>query len=258
MYIDTHAHFDGLGDTAAIDGAIKRAAEAGVNKMIAVGGDSARNSFMVDVASKYSFIKATVGYDRDCAEDEYLLKGLESLLDSTKNIVAIGEIGLDLHYLPESEQAQRELFREMLKLARCRMLPIVVHSRNADEATLEDLKEHVAEWGGDSDRVGVLHCFTGNVAFMKKLLDLGLYISFSGIVTFRNADALRDTVHYVPEDRLLIETDTPYLAPIPYRGKTNEPAYVVEVAKTLAMLRATTAKNIAEITTRNAEHLFGL
>ena len=254
--IDTHAHFDGLGDATAIDAAIKRAAEAGVNKMVAVGGDAARNTFMVDVAEKYSFIKAAVGYDRDCAESENSLTDLESLIDANSNIVSIGEIGLDLHDLPESEQAQRKLFCEMLSLAHRRMFPVIVHSRNADEATLEDLKEHVAEWGGDADRIGVLHCFTGNLDFMKKLLDLGMYISYSGIVTFKNADALRDTVHYVPEDRLIIETDTPYLAPIPHRGKKNEPAYVVEVAKTLAMLRATTLENIAEITTRNAERLF--
>ncbi|MCK5528590.1 MAG: TatD family hydrolase, partial [Kiritimatiellae bacterium] len=256
--IDTHVHFDGLGDADAIDAAIKRAAEVGVDRMLAVGGDTARNAFMVNVAAKYSFIKAAVGYDRDCAEAENSLTDLELLIEGNENIVSIGEIGLDLHYHPESELVQRELFCEMLALARRRMLPIVVHSRNADEATLEDLKEHVAEWGGNTDRIGVLHCFTGNLDFMKKLLDLGLYISFSGIVTFKNADALRDTVHYVPDDRLLIETDTPYLAPIPHRGKTNEPSYVVEVAKTLAMLRATTVENIAEITTCNAERLFGL
>lgn len=255
--IDTHVHFDGLGDEVAIDAAIKRAAEAGVNKMLAIGVDYERDIFAVGMAEKYKFIKAAVGYDRDCAGTEYSIPDLEALIDANKSIVAIGEIGLDFHYHPESEEAQRALFREMLQLARCRMFPVIVHTRNADEATLEDLKAHVDAWGGDNDRIGVIHCFTGNLEFMKKLLDLGMYISFSGIVTFKNADALRDVVHYVPEDRLLIETDTPYLAPIPHRGKMNEPAYVVEVAKTLAMLRATTVENITEITDRNADKLFG-
>ena len=256
--IDTHVHFDGLGDDVAIDAAIKRAAEAGIKKMLAIGVDYERNVFASGMAKEYPFIKAAVGYDRDCVGIEYSIPDLETLIDANKNIVAIGEIGLDFHYNPESEEAQRVLFCKMLELARCRMFPIVVHSRNADQATVEDLKTHVSKWNGDADRIGVLHCFTGNIDFMRKVLDLGLYISYSGIVTFKNADALRDTVHYVPEDRLLVETDTPYLAPIPYRGKTNEPAYVVEVAKTLAMLRATTIENIAKITTRNAERLFKL
>jgi TatD DNase family protein len=146
----------------------------------------------------------------------------------------------------------------MLELARKYQLPVIVHSREADDDTMALLQEHVRRWCGDPGRIGVLHCFTGIVGFARKLLDMGLMISFSGIVTFKNANNLRAVARDVPEDRLLIETDTPYLAPVPHRGKSNEPAYVVHVAEILAKIRKDTIERIAHSTARNAERLFGL
>jgi TatD DNase family protein len=134
---------------------------------------------------------------------------------------------------------------------------VVVHSREADEATLAELREHAQAWRGEPGRAGVLHCFAGDEAFARQLLDLGFHISFSGIVTFRNADALRAVARLVPDDRLLIETDTPLLAPVPVRGKRNEPAFLPHVAAKLAGVRGCSVERIAEITTANAEWLFG-
>jgi TatD DNase family protein len=146
----------------------------------------------------------------------------------------------------------------MLDLAAKHRLPVIVHSREADDDTVELLREHVRRWRGDPARIGVLHCFTGTSEFARSVLDLGLMVSFSGIVTFRNADSLRAVAREVPEDRLLIETDTPYLAPVPQRGRPNEPAYVVHVAESLAKIRNDTVEHIAHSTARNALRLFGL
>ncbi len=255
MFIDTHAHLDGIDDVTA---AIKRAQESGVTKIIAIGGEPERNLFAVKMAEKFSCIKAAVGYDRDCVNKDVSFTELRELLTGTESVVAIGESGLDFFYHPESESSQIELFERNLALANEFLLPVVVHSRNADKQTVDVLRAHIASWKGDSERVGVLHCFTGNEDFLRDVLELGLYISFSGIVTFKNADALRDVVRYVPDDRILVETDSPYLAPIPHRGSSNEPAYLVETAKVIAGLKNMTVEDIADITTRNAGMLFGL
>ena len=168
-------------------------------------------------------------------------------------ICAVGETGLDFHYHPETADAQCALFAAQLRLADEWRLPIILHTREADEATLRVLDE--TPWHGDGLR-GVIHCFTGDKAFAAQLLDRQFMISFSGIVTFRNADMLRESAAFVPDDRLLIETDSPFLAPVPQRGKRNEPAFVTHVADCLARVRDTTAEHIAELTWRNAERLF--
>jgi len=257
MLIDTHVHFDGfpLGD---VDGIICRAVSAGVEKMIAVGGAAEGNTFAVDLARRFpGKITAAAGFDREHAGQISDLAGFESFAREGK-VNAVGEIGLDYHYHPETADAQKELLRCLLQSARNLLLPVIVHSRNADDDTVGLLKEHVALWKGDPARIGVIHCFTGDSAFARRVLECGFCVSFSGIVTFTKAMDLREVVKIVPDDRLLIETDSPYLAPEPHRGKTNEPAYVRHVAEVLALVRGCSVETIAKITTANAVRLFGL
>jgi len=256
MLFDTHVHFDGLGDAGAV---MARAAEAGVTGMIAVGGSPDGNAIAVEIAEKNgSMCYAAVGYDRSCTAIDVPLNSLDTLLDGRTPVVAVGEIGLDFHYEPESRNQQKSLFELMLERARARSLPIIVHSRESDDDTLAVLTEHVRMWKGAPDRIGVLHCFTGSERFARQLLNLGFCISFSGILTFRNANGIREVAKIIPDDRLLIETDSPYLAPVPLRGKENEPAFIGHVAEALAVARGCTFEEIAELTTSNAKQLFGL
>jgi len=173
-------------------------------------------------------------------------------------VKAVGEAGLDYYYTAETAAEQKTLFNENLALAVEFEKPVVVHSRDADEDTIDLLRDFSQAWKGDELCRGVLHCFTRDAKFAKAVLDLGLYVSFSGIVTFNNADALREVVQYVPDDRLLIETDSPYLAPVPMRGKRCEPAFVVHTAEKLAELKGCSVDSIAELTSKNARTLFAL
>ena len=255
MYFDTHVHFDLIKDAA--EAVIPRAVEAGVERMIAVGVSAASSAAAVAIAARFpDRIRAAVGYDRDCAASLDAAAALGPLPEDPL-IVAIGEIGLDFHYSPDTAASQTDLFARMLETARARRLPVLVHSREAEDATLRLLREHASRWPGPADRIGALHCFTGGEELARSLVSLGFYISFSGIVTFRNADALRQAALGVPDDRLLIETDAPLLAPVPHRGQPNEPAYLPRVAETLARVRGCPIEHIAEITTANARRLFG-
>jgi len=257
MFFDTHAHLDDFSESQALSDVLDRARRAGVTKVLAIGADAEANRSAVAVARQFpAEVRAAVGYDRDQATGKPSIDELTALLDAPE-VVALGEIGLDYHYHRDTAAAQQVLFRKMLELAAGRRLPVVVHSREADEDTLGALREHAGAWKGDADRIGVLHSFTGGIDFAKRLLDLGFHISFSGIVTFRNAGGLVEVARMVPDSRLLIETDTPYLAPVPHRGRPNEPAYVVHVAEALAKIRNDTPARIAHITAANAERLFG-
>ncbi|MBU1694100.1 MAG: TatD family hydrolase [Verrucomicrobia bacterium] len=258
ILFDTHAHFDAFADRAECQAALERAEAAGVRRILAVGGSPESNRAALKAAAEWpGRVFAAAGYDRDLAVSSPSLLELEAMLERP-GVVALGEMGLDYHYHPDTVPAQRDLFASQLELARRRRLPVVVHSREADRDTLDLLREHVSAWRGDPRRIGVLHCFTGTAEFAKRLLDLGLMISFSGILTFptRRRDPLREVARAVPADRLLIETDTPFLAPVPHRGKPNEPAWVVPVAETLAKIRDDTLVRIAHSTTANAETLF--
>ncbi|GGU81269.1 TatD family hydrolase [Pseudomonas laurentiana] len=199
--------------------------------------------------------------DVDCSVGVHpldLAPGAEPALDwllqelNHPHVVAIGETGLDYHYEPEAAELQQDSFRLHLDAARITGKPVIVHTRAARADTLALLREAALP------QAGVLHCFTEDWDMAKAALDLGFYISLSGIVTFRNADALRDVARQVPVDRLLVETDSPYLAPIPYRGKPNLPQYVREVAEFVAMLRGETYERLAEQTTANFKRLFPL
>ncbi len=185
-------------------------------------------------------------------DDEVSEQQLYALADQ-KRVIAIGETGLDYHYAPETKVLQLDSFKKHIRVAKALKKPLIIHTREAQQDTLDIL---VAE--GASEVGGILHCFTESWDMAQKALDLGFYISFSGIVTFKNASALREVAKLVPDDRLLIETDAPYLAPVPHRGKENQPAYVVEVAKHLASIRGQSVETIAKLTTDNFNRLFNL
>ncbi len=232
---DTHAHFEGSAEE--IQAQLARAHAAGVTRILAVGGNSALNEGAVRSQSPYQ----AIGWDRDQAGQDL------PTLDYTGKC-ALGEIGLDYHYSPETRHAQMELMAEQLERARTLDLPVIIHTREADDDTLGLLREIPSR--------GVIHCFTGNPSFCRRLLDLGFYISISGIVTFRLAENVRESARVVPADRLLIETDSPYLAPIPLRGKPNEPSFLVHTAQFLAQLRGVPLEDLAAQTTANACALF--
>ena len=254
-FFDTHAHF-GLnpGANAVI---MRRALDAGVNRLVAVGGSPDLNAAAMAVAEVFpERAGVALGFDRSQAADASAEDFVVTLreLNEKAPVVAVGETGLDFHYEAETADAQCELFAAQLSVADEWCKPVIIHTREADEATLRVLDE--TSWNGEGLR-GVVHCFTGNKKFAKELLDRQLAISFSGIVTFRNADMLRESAAFVPDERLLIETDSPYLAPVPMRGKQNEPAFVKHVAECLAEVRGVALKHIAEVTTQNALKMFG-
>ena len=246
---DTHAHFP-LEDSKVLE-KLTRAKSAGVVGLTAVGGNdelnaAARRAATLARANPLLCPRVFVacGFDRDCAAD-WAFQPFE-----TADCAAIGEIGLDYHYSPETRRAQIKLFESQVRLSLERNLPIVIHTREADEDTLAILQ-------GSGAR-GIIHCYTGGPAVADKLLEFGFYISFSGILTFRSAEIVRESARIVPNERLLIETDSPYLAPVPYRGKENEPAYVIETARYLSDMRGMPVDDLAELTTRNACRIFAV
>lgn len=254
-FYDTHAHFEGTPlETVAV---MERAVAAGVTRIVAVGGSAALNAGALAAALAFpGNVRLALGFDRDQATSAAPEVFVETLrrLAAAQPLAAVGETGLDFHYHPETAEAQCALFAAQLRLADEWGLPAIVHTREADEATLRVLDE--TPWRGEGLR-GVIHCFTGDKVFAAQLLERQFAISFSGIVTFRNADLLRASAATVPDERLLIETDTPFLAPVPKRGQRNEPAFVAHVAECLATVRGTAPERIAELTRQNALALFG-
>ncbi|MCP9461604.1 MAG: TatD family hydrolase [Nitrospira sp.] len=253
MFFDTHTHLDDVRYDSDRDAVMARAREAGVEAFVTIGCDLASSQAAVALADQYDSVCAAIGIHphevRHIADGWY-----DELrrLAGHKKVVAYGEIGLDYHYNHSSPKEQRERFREQVQLARELKLPIIIHTREAQEDTIAILREERASEVG-----GVFHCFSGDAWLAKDALDLGFYLSFSGILTFQNATMLRDIAKTVPLDRLLIETDCPYLAPVPYRGKRNEPAYVVQVADKLAAIHGVlSSQEIAARTTANAKRLF--
>lgn len=231
---DTHAHFEGTPEETVA--AVERARKAGVAHVMAVGGSEPLN------AATTGFRYRAIGWDRDQIGRE--LPELDY-----GGACAVGEIGLDYHYSPETRRAQIELFSMQLQKSLELDLPVVIHTRDADDDTLALLREIPAR--------GIIHCFTGTPDFCRRLLDLGFFISISGIVTFRAAGNVRESALYVPDGRILIETDSPFLAPVPMRGNANEPAFLAHTAKFLARLRRTPYEEFAETTTRNALSILG-
>ena len=253
---DTHAHFsENRANTAA---ALERARAAGVARLMAVGGSPELNrAALLAQALAPDSTRLALGADRDQAGDasanDATMEAMRAL-HAAHACAAVGEIGLDFHYSPESARAQCDLFARQLALADELARPVVIHTREADDATLGVLDE--VPWHADAPR-GVIHCFTGSPAFARKLLDRNFYISISGIVTFRAAENVRESARAVPFDRLLVETDAPFLAPVPMRGNENEPAFIVHTVKFLADLRGIPAEELAARTFANAVSLFG-
>lgn len=256
MLIDTHCHLDRL-DLAAhggsLDAALEAARACGVQRFLCIGINVANAPTVKALAERYADVFCTVGVHPLDLQDSQA-PTLQWLLDALAHprVLAIGETGLDYHYRPQDAEQQQAAFRLHLEAAQLTGKPVVVHTREAREDTLRCLREAALP------QAGVLHCFTEDWAMAEAALDIGFYISFSGIVTFRNAEALREVARRVPADRLLVETDAPYLAPVPHRGKANLPQYVREVAEYLATLRSVSYAQLCEQTGENARRLFGM
>ena len=249
--VDSHVHLDDAKFDPDREAAIERALAAGVERMMAIGAGNGPQDLAVAVrmADRYPFIYATVGvhpHDASKATPETWAHMRE--LAAHPKVLAVGEIGLDYHYDFSPRDVQRAVFEQQLALAAEFGKPIVIHTREAWDDTLAILRAH---WHGG----GIMHCFTGDETQARQSLDLGFHLSFGGVLTFPKADAVRQAALIAPEDRLLIETDCPYLAPVPHRGKRNEPAFVVETARRLADVRGAPLEAIAEATTRNFEQL---
>jgi TatD DNase family protein len=258
VYIDSHAHIESEdfdGDRSAM---IARALDAGIEIIVAIGnGDVSKDSHTAAfrLAEKYDFIYTTVGvhpHEASLLDDQ--LYGRLAEFAAHPKVIAWGEIGLDYHYDNSPRDVQRAAFIKQLQMARERGLPAVIHTREAEEDTLEILRD---EWSG-ANLPGIIHCFTGTRGFAEAAIEMGFLISFSGVVTFKKAEDLRATARSLPLDKILIETDAPFLAPIPYRGRRNEPAYVVETARCIGDLRALSAEEIGRITSANFKRLFHL
>jgi TatD DNase family protein len=259
MFVDSHAHIDGEAFDADRAEVVERARAAGVRAILTVGtGDPHAGELerAVETAEKFEGVYAAAGVHPHDAKlfDDAAAERLSKLVRSSSRVVAWGEIGLDYHYDHSPRDVQREVLQRQLRLAREARLPVIIHSREADEDTIEILE---SEWQG-AERAGVLHCFGGSAWMAERALALGFYISFAGNVTFKSAEHLREVARTIPLDRLLIETDCPFLAPVPLRGRRNEPAFVVETARRLAELRATTVEEIGRITSENFSKLFGV
>ena len=251
--IDSHCHLDHEKFAADLDGVLTRAADAGVARILCIGtGDGPPElDRAIRLAERHDQIVATVGvHPHEAAKaTPETYKDLRRLGAHPK-VVAYGEIGLDYHYDFSPRHTQREVFIEQLKLARELALPIIIHTREAWDDTLSVLREY---WSGP----GIFHCFTGDAAQARQALDMDFHLAFGGLLTFKTADNVREAAQITPDDRLLIETDAPFLAPIPYRGKRNEPFMMTETLKKLAEVRGATPEDIAALTTANFERLCG-
>ncbi len=249
--VDSHCHLDDSKFDADREPVIERAMAAGVERLMAIGtgGGPPDLETAIRQADRYPFIYATIGvhpHDASKAVPDTFVALRE--LAAHPKVLAIGEIGLDYHYDFSPREVQRRVFEKQLEIAGESGKPIVIHTREAWEDTVAVLRER---WRG----AGIMHCFTGGEQQAREALGLGFHLSFGGVLTFPKAEAVRQAARITPEDRLLVETDCPYLAPAPYRGKRNEPAFVVETVRRLAEVRGCTPSDIADVTTTNFERL---
>lgn len=253
--IDTHAHLDEEAFRNDSGEVIQRAMDAGVVAMITIGTTAQSSQLAVELAAKHTPVYAAVGiqpnYVAEARPGDWEV--IEQLSHKPK-VVAIGETGLDRYWDHAPFELQQEYFTRHIELARQRDLPFVVHCREAEE----DVVNHMTAAAGSGKLRGVMHSFTGGLKTAESCIELGLFISFAGMLTYKKNDELRNVASQVPADRLLIETDSPYLAPVPKRGKRNEPALVQHTAACLAETRGQSAEEIAALTTANARALFGV
>jgi len=253
MFVDHHCHLDFPDFADDLDGVVTRAKAAGVGALVSISTRIRHFDRLVKLVEDYPNVFCSVGTHPHYAHEELDIPVEEIVrLARHPKVVAIGEAGLDYFYDNSPREAQAQGFRNHIAAARATGLPLVIHARDADLDVAAILEEATAK----GKFPAVLHCFTGGPELARRGLDLGLYVSFSGIVTFKKSDALRDIARSVPLDRLLVETDAPYLAPGKYRGKRNEPAYVVETAAVLAKLRGITTEELAKATTDNFFRLY--
>lgn len=249
--IDSHCHLDDSQFDSDREQVIERAQAAGVETMMAIGTGDGPPDLETGIrqADRHAFIYATIGihpHDAAKADGDSFVRLRE--LAAHPKVLAIGEIGLDYHYDFSPRDVQRLVFEKQLELAADSGKPIVIHTREAWDDTMAVLRQR---WHG----AGIMHCFTGDAVQAREALDLGFYLSYGGVLTFPKAEAVREAARITPEDRLLVETDCPYLAPIPHRGKRNEPAFVLETVRRLAEVRCASPEAIAQATTRNFERL---
>ena len=255
MFIDSHCHLDRLDLSLYNDdlaNVVQAASDAKVDTLLCISVTLKDFPSMVEKTKRFNNVLLSCGMHPLNQEDEVDIEQLK-LLSDNPSVIAIGETGLDFYYAPETKAIQLDSFKKHIVVAKELNKPLIIHTRDAQEDTLSMLRDEGADEVG-----GILHCFTESWEMAKQAIDLGFYISFSGIVTFKNATALREVAKLVPDDRFLIETDSPYLAPVPHRGKENQPAYVVEVAKHLASIRGQSVETIAKLSTDNFNRLFNL
>jgi TatD DNase family protein len=254
MLFDTHAHLNATQFNEDVEQVIERARAEGVSHIVVVGFDRPTIERAMELAEQYSFIYAAVGWhpvDAIHMTDDDLMM-IEQLAAHPK-VVALGEMGLDYYWDQSPKEVQKEVFRKQIRLAKKVKLPIIIHNRDATADIVHILREEQAAEVG-----GVMHCFTGSVEVAHQCIDMNFYISFGGPVTFKNAKKPKEVAKEIPLDRLLIETDCPYLTPHPFRGKRNEPSYVKYVAEAIAELKGVSFDEVAQKTSDNAKRLFGI
>jgi len=249
-FIDTHCHLDKLDSTP--EKAVKQAKQEGVGTMVTISINEESFDFVSIAVKQFNDVYGSLGlHPHDAKEFKPSLEtSIRKIVQANKKIIAIGETGLDYHYMNSSSKDQQYAFRKQLQIAFELNLPVILHTRKAEDDTISILKEIPVP------ALGVAHSFTSSLKMAKSLLDMGWYLGINGIVTFKNAQDLRDIVRWIPLERLLLETDSPFLAPVPYRGHPNKPANIPVIASFIAKLRNIPTENLAEKTLENAQRLF--
>lgn len=254
MLIDTHVHLNAKQYDEDLDDVITRARENGIDRMVVIGCDRPTIERTMELIEEYDFLYGVIGWHPvdaiDCTDED--LEWIERL-SSHEKIVGIGEMGLDYHWDKSPKDIQKTLFRKQIALAKRVKLPIIIHNRESTDDCVEILKEEAAHEVG-----GIMHAFSADTKTADEIIDMNFYVSLGGPVTFKNAQLPKDIAAHVPLERLLVETDAPYLTPHPFRGKRNEPAHVKLVAEKIAELRGMSYEALAQATTANAEKLFGI
>jgi len=252
MYFDSHAHLDLAPLSAAEEEVVRRAGEAGVSHIVTIGIDPEHSEQAIGIAHRHAGVYAAVGlHPHDASScSEKSLEQLERLSRCDK-VVAIGETGLDFYRDRSPRDLQRAAFREQIRLARKRNLPVIVHDRDAHEETLSILAQEKA-----SETGGIIHCFSGDLAMARRAVAMNFLVSIPGAITYRGSEVQAEAVLKIPLDHLLIETDCPFLSPVPHRGKTNEPAFVPLVAKRIAEIKGLSPEDVGRVTSRNAKRIF--
>tara|TARA_B100000945_G_C20320412_1_gene567383 strand:+ start:310 stop:1080 length:771 start_codon:yes stop_codon:yes gene_type:complete len=251
-FIDTHCHLDKLESTPKE--AVDEAKDIGVKNMLTISVDEKSLDFVFHAVRKFPEVYGSVGFHPHDAKslNESLEGKIRKMAQAEDKLIAIGEIGLDYYYLSSPVEVQKQAFRKQLKIAKDLNMPVIMHSREAEDDTLSILEEIPVK------SFGVAHSFTSSIEMGRRLVEMGWYIGVNGIVTFKNAENLREIVRWLPMDRLLLETDSPFLAPIPFRGKTNKPAHIPTIAKYIAKLKNVSLQELAKKTNENAKRLFKL